>query len=175
MMKIFKKAVLVSCILALALSMTACAKKEEPLAIPDNASTVASGLISGISQMDDAGIASFQAQDSDKIEEFFKQYNYTVDGTAFLSGLESWQSAKEEMGGITEVGDPVMTSDKDSIVATIQLKGKTHNADCVVTMDDSCAITAITVNVDYSLGEDMERAALNTVLGMGSTFIILIF
>lgn len=175
MKKIVKKIVLISCILTLALSMTACAKKQENLAIPDNASKVASSLITGVSKMADEDVTSMQAEKSEDIETFFKQYGYSVDGSAFLSGLDSWQSAKEEMGGITSISDPVMTSDSKSITATMTLTGQNRNADCIVVMDKDCSITSITVNAKYTTGEKLGQAGLTTILGMGMTFVILIF
>ena len=175
MKKLLKKIVLVSCLLSLTFAMTACAKKEVPLAIPDNAAKVASSLISGVSKMSDTDLASMQAEEATDIEDFFDQYGYSIDGSAFISGLDSWQSAKEDMGGITSVGDPVMTSDSDSITATIELTGEKRNADCVVTMDKDCSITSITVNSRFSIGEKLAQAGLTTVLGMGMTFCILIF
>lgn len=175
MKNLFKKIVLVSCLLTLTLTMTACAKKQEPLAIPDNAAQIASSLITGVNKMSDENISAMEEEETSDIEDFFDQYGYSVDGAAFISGLDSWQSAKDEMGGITEISDPVMTSDSKEITATFALKGNKRNADCVVVMDKKCNITSITVNAKYSTGEKLGQAGLTTVLGMGMTFVILIF
>ena len=43
-----------------------------------------------------------------------------------------------------------------------------------VLLDSELTLTGITTNVQYSFGELMEKAALNTILGMGTVFVVLI-
>lgn len=41
-------------------------------------------------------------------------------------------------------------------------------------MYEKGALTSISTNVDYSFGENMQKAGLNTLLGMGTVFVVLI-
>ena len=49
-----------------------------------------------------------------------------------------------------------------------------HNAVVTLIINDQGSLSSITVNVERSMGELMLNAALNTLMGMGTVFIILI-
>ena len=65
-----------------------------------------------------------------------------------------------------------VTDDKDGTIDAV-IKGTDRNA-VVEFVFDNQAITGISVNVEYTFGEKMEKAALNTLLGMGTVFVVLI-
>ena len=54
------------------------------------------------------------------------------------------------------------------------VEGTDHDAVVEILLDDQLTLTGITTNVKYSMGELMEKAALNTILGMGTVFVVLI-
>lgn len=105
------------------------------------------------------------------------------DGAMYTSAFESWKSAVEEMGrfievtGITE--NTVEAMDMNGMayptegVLEARLKGETHDAILQI-MVEKGEITSISTNVIYSFGENMQKAALNTLLGMGTVFVVLI-
>lgn len=175
MKNILKKSLIISCILVLVLSSFGCAKKGEELEISEAATAASAGIINGISTMDAAYKDQLLAMEPEEIEDFFKQYGYSIDGKAFLSGVTGYMDAVEEMGGINDIGEPVMDSTTDSITATFDVDGAQRDAKIIVTMNSRNRIESITTNCEYTLGEDLKKAGLNTILGMGTTFVILIF
>ena len=59
----------------------------------------------------------------------------------------------------------------------VSVKGSKHDADVVFTMessDQNYTVKGITTNVEYSMKEKIQQAGMNTLLGMGTTFAVLI-
>ena len=175
MKNIIKKALMISCILVLTVMFAGCAKESDDLEITEISRESAAGIVSGINSMDQAYTDRLLEMEPGEIEEFFKQYGYSLDGSAFLSGVSGYLDAVEEMGAVTGIGEPVMTSDDQNIIATFDVKGEKRDAKIIVMMNGRNKIVAITTNCNYTFGENLKKAGLNTVLGMGTTFVILIF
>ncbi|MBE5999732.1 MAG: OadG family transporter subunit [Eubacteriales bacterium] len=104
------------------------------------------------------------------------------------AGLQSWESAKEEIGSLDFSVDAdgngvadcftektVILDDEGNYVVTVGVTGETKNADLVCSYThDLTGYASIVTNVEYSFGELMQQAGLNTLLGMGTTFTVLI-
>ncbi len=92
--------------------------------------------------------------------------------------MQSWMSSIEDIGTVEGFQDEyAVASGKDQVTISIGLDGSDHDADVVIVADQKDSgveVAGITTNVRYSMGELIEQAALNTVLGMGTTFTILI-
>ena len=54
-------------------------------------------------------------------------------------------------------------------------KFKDRDADITFVFDEDLYLDSTTIDAHYSIGEIMEKAGLNTILGMGTVFVILIF
>ncbi|MCR5649804.1 MAG: OadG family protein [Lachnospiraceae bacterium] len=175
MKNIVKKSLIISCVLILGVLTFGCAKKGEDLEISDAATAASTGIINGISTMDASYKDQLLAMEPGEIEDFFKQYGYSIDGKAFLSGVSGYMDAVDEMGGVMDISEPVMASTEKDITATFIVKGQKRGAKIVVTMNERNKIESITTNCDYTFAENLEKAGLNTLLGMGTTFVILIF
>jgi len=89
------------------------------------------------------------------------------------AGLSSWKAALEEMGTYTGVEDIKSDIGSDEVRIEILAGGTEHDAivEMVLTNEGAQSISA---NIKYSMAELMERAALNTLIGMGTVFVVLI-
>lgn len=99
-------------------------------------------------------------------------------------GYESWYKAVNDIGYNsldTLAGDINVTStsfevNKDGqLVATSIVTGTKHSAEMVIYITNRGEPTEIGVTTMKSMGEKLENAGLNTLLGMGMAFTILIF
>lgn len=90
------------------------------------------------------------------------------------AALTSWTSAMEDIGEFKSVTDHEVIVDKDGATINVMVEGTDHDAVVEILLDDQLTLTGITTNVKYSMGELMEKAALNTILGMGTVFVVLI-
>lgn len=95
--------------------------------------------------------------------------------TVIYDGLNSFQSALEDMGNYIGASGGTVKVDGEETIISVNMSGTDHNAIAeMVINSETTDFISIAVNVTYTLGEQMEKAALNTVLGMGTVFIILI-
>ena len=63
----------------------------------------------------------------------------------------------------------------DGVSLTSEAKYENRDADIVFSFDEKGNMESMDVSAHYSTGEILEKAGLNTVLGMGTVFVVLIF
>ena len=99
------------------------------------------------------------------------------DDPVYGPAFNGWENALKDIGEVQNiVGKSCYFTRKDGTV-TVTVKGSRHDADVVFTMegtDQGYELKGIATNVEYSMEEKIQQAALNTLLGMGKTFVILI-
>lgn len=90
----------------------------------------------------------------------------------------SYLQATEGVGKYqSEISDYVLDIDEESGVATLSgvIKFEKKDVTFMITMDMNTDETTYTFEKVSSFGEKMQKAALNTVMGMGTVFVVLIF
>lgn len=90
-----------------------------------------------------------------------------------IAAVESWEAALEDMGDYQNVVSVETSLDEKDGVINATIQGSKKQAIVEFVFEDQM-LTAITTNVVYSFAENMEKAALNTLLGMGTVFAVLI-
>lgn len=103
------------------------------------------------------------------LEEYAEDEEYKL----FVKAVESLESASEDMGSYMGIVKSEATVDEETAVINVSVDGSEHDAIIEVIIEEE-GVESITTNVIYSFGESMEKAALNTLLGMGTVFVILI-
>ena len=110
----------------------------------------------------------------------FMQYtgdgSFTCQGKAVNGALTSFQSGLEDMVSIKEIGTPSSVVDDDTIIVTVPVTGEaaSGSVELIFTNDIYLRMTSCTLNMNETMGQLMTRAALNTLLGMGTVFVVLI-
>lgn len=97
-----------------------------------------------------------------------------ADDAIVSSALESWNGALDDIGEVVSIAGHEVTMDKDGVTIDVTVDGSEHDAVVEILLDDELVLTSVTTNVQYSFGELMINAALNTVIGMGTVFVVLI-
>lgn len=111
----------------------------------------------------------------------------TVEGNAILNGIVSFNSAYHTLGVVyfdesSEAGYRY-SNDKKTIIVTIPLIGSetdskgnpiTAEAEIIMSNDLFLTVESCSLNVERSIGELMSRAAMDTLMGMGTVFSVLI-
>lgn len=93
------------------------------------------------------------------------------------SGLKSWQSIQDEVGASSRIDTEDISVEAGKDGYYIKFKVLSDARDVNVTFglsEEFTAITALSFDPIYTLVEKMQNAALNTLLGMGTVFIVLI-
>ena len=99
-----------------------------------------------------------------------------VEDPIIYAGLVSWQNALKDIGEYEGTNGGTVSVSEDEIVISINVLGSSHNAIEEIIFDGSMAgYVAMTTNVEYSFGETISKAVMNTVIGMGTVFVVLIF
>ncbi|MCM1044663.1 MAG: OadG family protein [Candidatus Gastranaerophilales bacterium] len=104
------------------------------------------------------------------------QDNLLVDGYAFRSGVESFESALDTIGAVSGTGSVETQIDDDQIIVHVQVQGAQKNAEAEVIFSNDIFLNleSVALNPESSMGELMGKAVLNTVIGMGTVFVVLI-
>lgn len=90
-----------------------------------------------------------------------------------MDAIASWETALEDMGSYEEViGVTSEFNEKDGTIE-VEVKGSVRNAVVELVYDDGTLIS-VTTNVEYTMRETMKKAALNTLIGVGTVFSVLI-
>ncbi|MBQ8246465.1 MAG: OadG family protein [Lachnospiraceae bacterium] len=105
-----------------------------------------------------------------------KENNLKLEAQSTYEGaISSYLKAEEENGTPTGLVDGyVYAPAEDGFTVTATLVTDVRNVEMVVLYDADMYITNVAFNPVYTVGENMERAALNTLLGMGTVFAVLI-
>ena len=172
-----KKWLLVLGMIACMMGLTACGGKEEEegtLMSADMAESLVSDTVSFLSQWVDS-----QSEES----YVFMVEQQGGNGAMYSSAFESWKSAVENMGSVTGVDGIVDNTIQTMVIEgnmyptdgtlTARLNGETHDALLEIIIENG-EIVSISTNVEYSFGENMKKAGLNTLLGMGTVFVVLV-
>lgn len=118
----------------------------------------------------------------EKLEDSFDEATYDV----FYAGYKNWYDAIDELGysSMETIADDISVKgltywvNKDGelmVDATIEGSGQnSHTAILEYSLDKKGVPTLISVNVNHSTGEKLRSAGLNTLLGMGMAFTVLI-
>ncbi|MBD5547272.1 MAG: OadG family protein [Lachnospiraceae bacterium] len=96
-----------------------------------------------------------------------------VTDQVWLKAIESWEQAASDMGDYEKVVSIKYNLQEKDGVVNVRIKGSKREATVEFVFDNG-AIANVTTNVEYTFGEKMEKAFLNTVLGMGTVFVVLI-
>lgn len=180
-----KKFVAFLCMLTCVFSLTACGGEEavseyqasklefaEDYAVDTIIPTIESLVGSGT--VEELLATGYTAEEWEYI--VYNNLGISADGNAFVKGVESFISGSEEMGGITSFGEVTSVVDDDAIIVNAEVNGMLENGqvELIFSNDQFMKLQSCTLNVNATFGELMTKAAMNTLLGMGSVFAVLI-
>lgn len=171
-----KKISLLLCMLAAVLTFTGCAGKTTTVEY-DQASLeqVVEFMIQYCSGADEATIEQWKDMRESTFEQQLADSGLPLTTDSFLSALESWQAGEDECGQFVEHGDYTFEADKDGVLITTEAKFENREATLEFQFDEKLYLETVTVSAHFSLGEILQKAGMNTLLGMGTVFSVLIF
>ena len=150
------------CVLALTLAMSVCAFAADTVTDDEaaNYKSAAETLISQIAGFSDEEIENYLAQDD-----------------AFTTAtMESWKSVKDELGAYSSIVSQDVEKDGDVVTISTVAQFEKAKADVVLMLDlGQQMYTSMTYSVQYSLAANMQRAGMNTLMGIGIVFLMLLF
>lgn len=92
------------------------------------------------------------------------------------TALTSWNNAKDELGAYVEVGEQTVTTDGNNVIINSEVTYENKTADVeLIANTKTNSYESMAFNINYTMGEKMEQAGLNTLMGIGIVFLMLIF
>lgn len=164
-----KKCLLILGMITCVLGLTACGsqEKDNTNAFIDEETAIynADQILAEIIQIEEAGQVEQVVSQNENLAAIFS----------------SWESAQEDLGDYKELLGHKVVIDDEKATITISISGtnvrndgKQREAEVVVIFSKDMSISSVTTNVIYTRSEQMAKAGLNTLLGMGTVFVILI-
>lgn len=102
--------------------------------------------------------------------------DYRESGDAFtVNTMEVWESSREELGDFQDMGDPVVEKISTGYSVKIPAEFSRQDAEIVYTFDQTGVPVSFSLDIQYPLSALLKRAGLNTLMGLGIVFAMLIF
>lgn len=110
---------------------------------------------------------------SDDDLQMYQMYQDQMDA-ATMKVINSWSEVKDEVGDFIGYGEVAVTEANGT--TTVEQTADFTGCDVKVTFvyDKDMNVEDISLDRVYSLGETMTKAAMNTAMGMGTVFVMLI-
>ncbi|MDO5350351.1 MAG: OadG family transporter subunit [Lachnospiraceae bacterium] len=166
-MKIKRKLFAIAAMVLCVGSFTGCAKQNaEDVLDAEMSASIAMGSENILEEL-----ASYDAA---YISSMIEQYEDS-DNKTMADSLDAWLTTMEEVGGFVQVNGSSAELKDNQYVATIDATFEKRPMSVTFIYDKKGIITSMEFAPEYSLGENMSRAAVHTIIGMGTVFLVLIF
>ena len=171
-----KKISLLLCILIMSLSFAGCSDKNDAATYDEETlKSSAEFILSNFSAMDDATFESFETASEFQLDYTMMGTGLKISGEDFVGMIGSWKAAEIECGEYISHGDYEVEAKADEFVVSTTAQYKEREATIIFTFDETMAMKSMDVSAKFAIGEILTKAGLNTLLGMGTVFAVLIF
>lgn len=176
------KKVLAALVLAVSvLGLTACGSvafaDTEPDFDKEDLQSVADFLINTWNYMPREMIAAYGALDQETAAYVIQENDLGfLTPEAFTTAFAGYESSIDELGEYQSTDsyeDPVVKGDETTLVTNLTYENRT--AKLTIVFNEEGVAESVTVDPKYSIQEILTKAGLNTLLGMGTVFAVLIF
>lgn len=171
-----KKISLILCLLAVILCFTGCASTDTEVEYDEATVEQATEfLIEYCNSADDATIEQWGSMSEFSMEMQLTQAGLPFTSESFQAAMESWKAGVEECGAYVGHGDYKYEASEDELKVSTEAEFEDRDATISFVFDENLYLDSMTIDAKFSLGEILKKAGLNTVLGMGTVFVVLIF
>lgn len=171
-----KKISILGLVLILVFSLAGCGGSEEKVEF-DQAELeyYAEAIISEFSGMTTEDMDSLRNMSDYELNYRLMMSQYPIASDDFISMMDAWEAGEKDCGTIIEYGEFTMEVSGDEATLVTSIKGEDREGEMEFKFDDNMNMESVTINANYSTGEILKKAGLNTILGMGTVFVVLIF
>lgn len=169
MKQIKKHLIWILCMAACLFSLTACGSAA------DDSSEVDPMTAESLEQQSSTILSDIVAMTDEQIDTVIEQNN-EYGSTGLSAGLESYKNLKDDLGAYVSCATGTVKTTDDGYEISIPAQFEKRACEFVIDVDKQLTtITNVAFNPAYTVGENMTKAALNTLMGMGTVFAVLIF
>ncbi|MCI8713171.1 MAG: OadG family protein [Ruminococcus sp.] len=139
-----------------------------------------------LKQQADFMLSTFQSAPKEELEGLIEQPDMVIDVTFLNYGLRlgasefremtnAWIAGLEECGEIKSYNWTETKVTNEGITLIAEFEAEKRAGTLEFAFNQKTDMESMTINAQYSISEILTKAALNTVLGMGTVFVVLIF
>lgn len=163
-----KKLWIVLCMVVCLAALSGCSKA-------DTAEEIDPQIVSAMEQYADYYLTYFASLTKEEVETEIIACEKNKN-TTMLSAFQSWESVMDEMGDYIASNPAVVELTDDGYIARVNAVFAQRDLDfSIILNQDGTEILGISFAPEYTMGEKMTKAGLNTLMGMGVVFVVLIF
>ena len=173
-----KKISLLLCAVAVMLCFTACgsSQKAEDAEYNDAAiEQTTEFMIQYCTNADEEMLKEFRNMKELTLDFQLIQTGIPVTAESFLGALNAWEAAVDECGEYESHGEFTSEVTNDGYKVSADAKFSEREATITFIFDEQSYMETMTVDAKYSTKEILAKAGMNTLLGMGTVFVVLIF
>ena len=162
----------------LVLGLTACGSSDEPaetVVETGYAQEVADFLVENIAYMPVETMQMYVDMDLDELQAVLDQSGIPVTAEALHDIFAGYAGDVDEFGYYVSTDEYELKGDEEEATHITKLTFDVHPATMTLVFDDDGIVTTGSIDPVYSTGEILEKAGLNTLIGMGTVFAVLIF
>lgn len=161
--------------LALTLSFTGCGNKKELEYDETQLTYVTQFIIANFEVMDGEEFENYRQASEYQINKIMSDANAPIEPEVLISMMDAWEAAEKECGEYVEHGKYQFESSNSGVVVSTEAVYEDREATLEFKFDENLDIESLDIAADYTTGEILKKAGMNTILGMGTVFLVLIF
>lgn len=120
-------------------------------------------------------VASFFAEADTIVQQDLSQLEAFPEYSAIVSAVESWKAAKQDMGNYISIeSSEVVSITNEMAIVNVKVNGSKKMANIEIMLNSKTELSGFSITVEYTFADQMKKAGLNTLLGMGTVFGMLI-
>lgn len=170
-----KKISLFAVLLTLVFVLSGCSSSSESSYDEDTLISQADTLVTSFSQMSTEQLDSFKDVSDLQLNLTLLQTGFKADASDFKGMIDAWEAGIKECGAYVSHGDFKVEESSDSIMLVADAEYEDRDAEITIEFNEDSEMLSFTASAEYTTGEILKKAGLNTVLGMGTVFVVLIF
>lgn len=162
----------------LVLGLTACGGSKGPVeTVVDSAyaEQVADFIVANITGMSAEEMQYYVDMDAEDLQGVLDQSGIPIEAVAFQDIFNGYINYTEELGAYISTDSSELSGDEEEALLTTVVAFDVHSATLNLIFNDDGVVTTGSIDPIYSFGEILQKAGLNTIIGMGTVFVILIF
>lgn len=169
-MKLKIKRVMLALCMVTCLFLSACSTAKD-----DASSSVEPGLAMTLQEISKDTLSQFANMTDEQYAMTLAQAEKSG-YTAMATGLASWNSVKDDLGAFVSVDDTLVTKTEDGYSIEVSATFEKREVKVNIGINEEVSeYTAMSFSPVYTTGENLTKAGMNTLMGMGTVFIVLIF
>lgn len=171
-----KKFIALICTMLCMMSMAACSNTAA-----EEVNTDIEAIEAAVESNVDYFYQTFSSMTPEMMEQFINAKNSEISEDVDMAlvlkrGVTAWRDVQADIGAFVSVDGFEMTEDNGTYSGILTMTYELRKVDFIVVFnEDMTTIEAIKIEPEYTIAEKMTNAGLNTLLGMGIVFFVLIF